>query len=164
MSSQKIFKAQLLFKQPNHFWTQILCSLSDAGESFPQQQQRWQKTFDDAASAADAAAASHEACFLCSPVSPPAIVLVQLVTSTLLPPSSLVLQSANSSYRTPARRVKCAAALEQLRFDGFAARNENAASRVGDQATSKAGGVHAHQLFTPFALCWILKICICIFA
>lgn len=72
------------------------------------------------------------------------VVLVQLVTSPL--------QSANSSYRTPARRVKCAAASEQLRFDGFAARNENAASRVGDQATSKAG-VHAQKLFTPFALC-----------
>lgn len=72
MSSQNIFKAQLPFKQPNHFWTQILCSLSDAGESFPQQrQQRWQKTFVDAAAAvavAVAAAAWLEACFLCSPV------------------------------------------------------------------------------------------------
>lgn len=70
MSSQNIFKAQLPFKQPNHFWTQILCSLSDAGESFPQQrQQRWQKTFVDAAVAvAVAAAAWLEACFLCSPV------------------------------------------------------------------------------------------------
>lgn len=70
MSSQNIFKAQLPFKQPNHFWTQILCSLSDAGESFPlQRQQRWQKTFVDAAAAvAVAAAAWLEACFLCSPV------------------------------------------------------------------------------------------------
>lgn len=82
------------------------------------------------------------------------VVLVQLVTS----PLGSSLQSANSSYRTPARRVKCAAASEQLRFDRFAARNENAASRVGDQATSKAG-VNAQKLFTPFALClWHIQL------
>lgn len=112
------------------FWTQILCSLSDAGESFAQQ--RWQKSFVDAAATAATAAAavaSVEAGFLCG--SP-----------------ALSILSANSSYRTPAKRVKCATALEQLRFDGFAARNENAASRelrAGDQSTTAA------QLFTLFA-------------
>lgn len=150
MSSQNIFKAQLPFKQPNHFWTQIFCSLSDAGESFPQQrQQRWQKTFVDAAAAVAVAAAWLEACFLCSPVCLPRRCTC---SASHFPPAPPPPQSANSSYRTPARRVKCAAASEQLRFDGFAARNENAASRVGDQATSKAG-VHAQKLFTPFALC-----------